>query len=408
MERRRSLIRRIFHEFYSERYELIEVPSDLPKREFGFIFFKSPDIMVRHKAFNNSQELLEFLKANVPMHAYYSTAHYKWPEARSMDEKMWLGADLVFDIDVDHIPTPCKTAHDSWKCLDSNLGGKGMPPETCPKCGSKRLERDAWVCDICLQKAKEEVLKLVEDFLVSDFGFRLNEIKVYFSGHRGFHVHIESEKVQHLDSDARREIVDYIKGIGFRPSISLNGDPDMSETGWRGRMARGVYKFIADANADLLTELGFKKREITFLVTNREIILRGLESSPPYWGCLHRLSKRSLNALFDFVKRSYAVDIDERVTTDIKRLIRLPGSLHGKTGLPVVPVGISDIEEFDPFSIEILNSASSLKLKILRKIPTLKLGSREYSFKVNERVKVPFSVGLYMACRGVAEIVNVM
>ncbi|MCA1813180.1 MAG: hypothetical protein LC624_04420 [Halobacteriales archaeon] len=31
-------------------------------------------------------------------------------------------------------------------------------------------------------------------------------------------------------------------------------------------------------------------------------------------------------------------ETDEPVTSDVKRLIRLPGSVHGKTGLRVVPV----------------------------------------------------------------------
>jgi len=42
-------------------------------------------------------------------------------------------------------------------------------------------------------------------------------------------------------------------------------------------------------------------------------------------------------------------NIDERVTLDIKRLIRHPGSLHGKTGLKTVQISYSDLERFDPF-----------------------------------------------------------
>jgi DNA primase small subunit len=40
--------------------------------------------------------------------------------------------------------------------------------------------------------------------------------------------------------------------------------------------------------------------------------------------------------------------IDEPVTTDVNRLIRLPGSLHGGTGLAVRPVERDDIGAFDP------------------------------------------------------------
>jgi DNA primase small subunit len=37
------------------------------------------------------------------------------------------------------------------------------------------------------------------------------------------------------------------------------------------------------------------------------------------------------------------------VTTDIHRLIRLPGSLHGGTGLRVVPLSREEVDRFDPF-----------------------------------------------------------
>jgi DNA primase small subunit len=37
------------------------------------------------------------------------------------------------------------------------------------------------------------------------------------------------------------------------------------------------------------------------------------------------------------------------VTTDIHRLIRLPGSLHGGTGFRVVPLTRDRLDDFDPF-----------------------------------------------------------
>jgi DNA primase small subunit len=52
--------------------------------------------------------------------------------------------------------------------------------------------------------------------LTNDFGFSENEIHTYFSGHRGYHIHVENEAVKSLDSMARKEIVDYVCGIGLR------------------------------------------------------------------------------------------------------------------------------------------------------------------------------------------------
>src|SRR5207247_3365741 len=41
-------------------------------------------------------------------------------------------------------------------------------------------------------------------------------------------------------------------------------------------------------------------------------------------------------------------ETDEPVTSDIKRLIRMPSSLHGKTGLQVVPMSRDDLDNFRP------------------------------------------------------------
>ena len=378
------------------------MPSNMSKREFGFILFRSPQTMIRHKAFSTPKELLSFLENEVPLHAYYSTAYYELPSIKDMDEKGWLGADLVFDIDVDHIPTPCKKDHDTWTCLDCGLLGKGLPPETCPRCKSKRIDKKVWVCDRCLEYAKEEVIRLVEDFLMNDFGFSKNEIKIYFSGHRGFHVHVESKKVLKLNQEARREIVDYIKGIGLKLLMNIRHDLRMSDPGWYGRIAKGLYQLIAEANEELLSNIGLNRREIDYTIANKERILRALEHDL-YWNYLSHLSKKSRELLLERVKLQYSVEIDERVTTDIKRLIRLPGSLHGKTGLPVTSVSLEKIEDFNPFDIYLFKSMQFIKVKLISDIPPLRLGERNIEAS-GKLLTLPFPIGFYLACKGVAKI----
>ena len=98
-------IRDKFSEYYQTHLSAIQPPSTIEKREFGFILFKER-IMVRHKAFRDAEGLRAFLKMVVPSDVYYSSAHYEMPEEK-MEEKGRLGTDLIFDIDADHIPTPC-------------------------------------------------------------------------------------------------------------------------------------------------------------------------------------------------------------------------------------------------------------------------------------------------------------
>ena len=51
-----------------------------------------------------------------------------------MDEKGWKGAELIFDIDADSIPTPCKARHTWWFCSNCHKGGMGTKPAKCPGC----------------------------------------------------------------------------------------------------------------------------------------------------------------------------------------------------------------------------------------------------------------------------------
>ena len=84
----------------------IGLPDHLPNREWAFIFYDDmPDKMMhRHKAFGSPGEALDYLYGMAPAHVYNSTAYYEYPDARKMNEKKWLGAELIFDLDADHLP----------------------------------------------------------------------------------------------------------------------------------------------------------------------------------------------------------------------------------------------------------------------------------------------------------------
>lgn len=177
-----------------------------------------------------------------------------------MEKKGWLGADMIFDIDADHIPTSCDKIHDQWICGKCGFPGKGAVPENCPVCGSEKFDENTWPCEVCLASAKYETVKLL-DILMMDFGFSGTEIKVFFSGHRGYHVHVENKAVKDLDSAARREIVDYVSSLGI--DIGLYGlsekGPKMlslRDPGWRGRIARGFHDFVLDAKAQNYRDQG--------------------------------------------------------------------------------------------------------------------------------------------------------
>ncbi len=388
-------VKRMFKSYYLKWRG--EPPKEYDRREYAFMLSKKGD-MIRHKSFEKWDEIKEFLAKNAPLHVFYSSAYYLQPSAPDMDAKEWIGADLIFDIDVDHIYTPCKENHDKWLCLECGFKGKGMVPEACPACSSKRIESKTWFCEKCIDIAKEETIKLVEDFLINDFGFSPTEIEIVFSGRRGFHIHVENDVVKELDQRARREIVDYIKGIGLTLQDKKRRKllvPPLNAYGWSGRIAKGVYEILNSHEPQKIAEiLDFKKISKIEKIVRQ--ILSGLEEAKDYRILEGEGRKIWLKAAEKAIVNKRC-EIDERVTTDIKRLIRLPETLHGGTGLIVLKMKTRDLEEFDPYKHAVAFKKGVIKVKILE-MPKITFLDEEWGPYKDEVIEVPLGLAMYLIC----------
>jgi DNA primase small subunit len=352
-----DFINRVFSDYYQTAQ--IHMPARFGRREFGFMFL-AKDFVVRHIGFKSQDELRRFLVERAPSHVYYSTAYYEKPDAPTMNEKGWLGADLIFDLDADHLE-----------------GAKEMTYEK------------------MLAQVKVETLKLVEDFL-PDFGFDPASIHVVFSGGRGYHIHVADPKVWQLKSGERREIVDYVTGNGVDEEAIIHKRayakddfgrakfgyvmPSVDEPAWRGRLARNVVGFLErlramgrDEAVKLLTSVdGLGRKKAT------EIFDRLKNDTPDHSGRtkMDRLRAGDFDQFaalvtpkfIAFIKDRAAVfaagETDEPVTSDIKRLIRLPGSLHGKSGLTVTPLTIDELRRFEPLRDAAHLSDDEVHLKV--------------------------------------------
>ncbi|GAI92499.1 unnamed protein product, partial [marine sediment metagenome] len=90
-----------FQEYYKKN--TLELPDRFGRREFAFVLFGGKG-MIRHVSFDKKKKLLSFLGERAPQHVYYSSAYYQIPDAPTMQEKNWMGAELIFDLDSDHLP----------------------------------------------------------------------------------------------------------------------------------------------------------------------------------------------------------------------------------------------------------------------------------------------------------------
>jgi DNA primase small subunit len=406
-----TFVRNMFREYYNKDFSLSESLPTIEKREFGFASFES--WMLRHKGFKGEEELTAFLRDFVPKDAYFSCAIYETPEAE-MEKKGWLGADLIFDIDADHIPTSCNKIHDEWTCGNCGFTGKGIPPTNCPTCNSEKFDVNTWPCEVCLASAKKETMKLL-DMLLQDFGFSKNEVHIFFSGHRGYHVHVDSESVRTLDAVARKEIVDYISGLGFDIAIyggsksnwrriPVLSSPSLDNVGWSGRIAKGVYDFILNGKEEDLVAAGLKRNVVETVLKNKESILRNLNDSR-ILSSVKGVGPETWKKIAEFCVQNQSAKIDTVVTTDIHRLIRLTDALHGKTGLRKVGFSLSDINDFDPFKNAVAFKKGTVSV-FVSDAPEFRLGDENFGPYKKQKVELPTAAALLLICRDRAEVVD--
>jgi DNA primase small subunit len=104
-------------------------------------------------------------------------------------------------------------------------------------------------------------------------------------------------------------------------------------------------------------------------------------------------------------KVEMAGETDEPVTTDVKRLIRLPTSLHGKTGLQVVPLTIDKLADFEPLRDAVAFGSEPMKIKVsVEKEFSFKLGGEAFSVEPGS-VELPEFAAIYLICQRKAVLV---
>jgi len=109
------------------------------------------------------------------------------------------------------------------------------------------------------------------------------------------------------------------------------------------------------------------------------------------------------NALVEDVVEQDNAPIDEPVTTDTNRLIRLPGSLHGGSGLAVQRLDRDELAAFDPLVDAVPETfvGHDITVELTEDVQVELYGD---SFTVSEGVRsVPEYLGVFLMTRGRAE-----
>ncbi len=336
-----SIIDELFSNYY--RRAKIFIPR-IEEREFGIGYDKK--IERRHLSFFTEEALRKFLVEEVPRYISYSIAYYDKPAAE-MKNKGWKGADLVFDLDAE----------------EGSLSSL------------KEIQRQA---------------AELYDILKGEFGIK-KALRV-FSGNKGFHIHVYDEEFRELGSEERRRIVEYVSGKGFdythlfskREGGMIRG-PKPSEGGYRGRFARKAIELAREQKSPLYN---FKSP------SEREAFIKGVEE-----GIWSKIRAKNPIERFGVVVEHLGVagiDVDGAVTYDIKRLIRMPNSLHGSTGFRVLP-----LKSFDDFDVEKAVAFSDEPVDVILKedVKGVELLNWKEDGKKGEKKKVPLYIAVFLALK---------
>jgi DNA primase small subunit len=385
-----EFVKNRFSEYY--RSNKINLPDRFGRREYAFVFFGSKG-MIRHLGFDKKDQFDNFVNENIPFHSYYSSAYYKKPNAPTMQEKEWMGAELIFDLDSDHLPDANKLSYTEQ-----------------------------------LDLVKKEFYKLVFDFLIEDFGFKEKYIELFFSGGRGYHCHVKDPVVFSLDSSERREIVDYITGRDIYDSIVFHEQitntiqirgrniptskslkmPKPDEPGWKGRISRGIIEIVEEIKKsakplEKLQEYGVKKSDAEHLLIDLsdERIRRIKEGRLDQSKTIRKFFLN--NALRKTAVSMSAGETDEPVTCDVKRLIRLPGSLHGKTGLKVERIQLDELSDFNPLQKSVVLSEEKIKFEILNDF-SIEMKNEIFNLKQGSQ-EIPTYLAVFLIGRGIGNII---
>ena len=379
-DRTRKYLSGRFGDYY--RRVSLSPPPDAHLREWGHIPWTpgTGTTMVRHRSLYDLGDLDTFFADNAPRHAYFSAARYDDPGASTMSRKGWRSADLVFDLDADHLPD--------------------VDPET-----TEFREMLA---------ACKDALRRLLAFLEDDFAFE--DLSVVFSGGRGYHVHVRDESIRELDGEARREIVDYVRAIdldteGLIRTVSDRGTTKRvlrTEGGWGARVHEALVEYAddlrdmgEDAAREQLMELdgigeGRAKTILGAFERNPDAVREGnVEAGGPG-------VRRLVSALASRVTASDTAPIDEPVTTDTRRLIRFPGTLHGGSGLVVTPIARDELDAFDPLRDAVADRFVGRDIRIECDAErTVELNGKRVSVESGTNT-VPEYAGIFLMARGEA------
>ncbi|MEK6958287.1 MAG: DNA primase small subunit domain-containing protein [archaeon] len=395
--------------FYSA-HTIGSVP-EISAREFGFGVF-GKKISSRHLAFRNAAEMNSFLREKTPFYISYSDALYSRPADRPMEKKGLLGADLIYEFDADDIKTDCKLSHDSWQCMNAKCGASGKGNvDVCAECGSGTSVEE-WVCPDCLAETRRQSLNLIS-VLEKDFSFS-EGVSVNFSGSKGYHVHVRGASVRGFSKAARLELLDYLTGtnldlkaLGFVYSNKAYSCPKRGAAkGWSKRILERIEALFNEGDASKIAVFGSASvSQAKKLLKEKQGLISSMDRGFLVSGRSGVNAERFWGSMLGFAVSEDKLEIDRQTSIDINKIIRVPDTLHGSTGLQAKEVPLSALPSHNPLKECVVFSSGEVKLS-KAVAPKFYLNGEWFGPFNGDEVPLPSFAAFYLLARGSAELVS--
>ncbi|MFX1282171.1 MAG: DNA primase catalytic subunit PriS [Promethearchaeota archaeon] len=289
--------------------------STFSTREFGFATLGGK--FFRNISFENPKALIDFLVDRTPYHAYVGAVYNDPPSRETPIHTLeWLGHELVFDIDLNE--------YDAVRQYVCECQGADQ------------------VCLRCWQLINLAVY-IIDETLRLDFGMK--DIKWIFSGRRGVHGWVIDDSTFSLDQEQRMSIINYLSVIHGEAEKARIQDRTKLQYDFRYRIEHTVFKyFLENIRRKDLIDLGFSSSVASNIIKQLEHQNGQIDEN-----LLRNFNLRvaKINK-YDEILRRWVPRIDHKVSIDLRRLLRLPNSIHGKTGKVARILDPSKIFSFNP------------------------------------------------------------
>ncbi|MFZ5500297.1 MAG: hypothetical protein ACOY58_00055, partial [Candidatus Micrarchaeota archaeon] len=164
--------------------------------------------------------------------------------------------------------------------------------------------------------------------------------------------------------------------------------------GYRGRFARAAIKMVREEPMALSKKFKDEK--------GRDFFISGIKEGNWSKTSLKLVDIRTRLSIVAKGLSVRSVNTDAGVTQDLSKLIRVPNSIHGDTGL--IAKIVDDIHGFNPWKDASLKG-EPLKVRFIEDVPELGLDETVGPFKKDEGKELPMHQALLFLCKGSALLV---